>query len=149
MSANSDFGTWGRYKEIPLDKMTPDQKRIYLLTKKERGQVPGPYKIWLQNPKLMEVMKANVSKRARTPSRDPRRRLEARVERRCGVGYAVSESRPRPERHVPDCAKGAPRRRQLCRADLARRPRCRRRAPTGARMADGREYGLLPRGPEA
>ena len=27
MSANSDFGTWGRYKEIPLDKMTPDQKR--------------------------------------------------------------------------------------------------------------------------
>jgi RNA polymerase sigma-70 factor (ECF subfamily) len=27
MSANSDFGTWGRYKEIPLDKMTPNQKR--------------------------------------------------------------------------------------------------------------------------
>ena len=27
MSANSDFGTRGRYKEIPLDKMTPDQKR--------------------------------------------------------------------------------------------------------------------------
>ena len=26
MSANSDFGTWGRYKEIPLDKMTADQK---------------------------------------------------------------------------------------------------------------------------
>ena len=56
MSANSDFGTWGRYKEIPLDEMTPDQKRIYQFTMKERGQVPGPYKIWLQNPKLMEVM---------------------------------------------------------------------------------------------
>ena len=56
MSANSDFGTWGRYEEIPLDKMTPDQKRVYQLTMKERGQVPGPYKIWLQNPKLMEVM---------------------------------------------------------------------------------------------
>jgi 4-carboxymuconolactone decarboxylase len=56
MSANSDFGTWGRYKEIPLDKMTPDQRRVYQLTMKERGQVPGPYKIWLQNPKLMEVM---------------------------------------------------------------------------------------------
>jgi 4-carboxymuconolactone decarboxylase len=56
MSANSDFGTWGRYKEIPLDKMTADQKRIYQFTMKERGQVPGPYKIWLQNPKLMEVM---------------------------------------------------------------------------------------------
>jgi 4-carboxymuconolactone decarboxylase len=36
--------------------MTPDQKRIYQLTMKERGQVPGPYKICLQNPKLMEVM---------------------------------------------------------------------------------------------
>src|ERR1700683_5618375 len=56
MSANSDLGTWGRYKEIPLDKMTADQKRIYQFTMKERGQVPGPYKIWLQSPKLMEVM---------------------------------------------------------------------------------------------
>jgi hypothetical protein len=35
MSANSDFATWGRYKEIPLDKMTPDQKRVYQLTMKE------------------------------------------------------------------------------------------------------------------
>jgi len=56
MSANSDFGTWGRYKQIPLDKMTPDQKRIYQLTMKERGQVPGPYKVRLQNPKQIEVM---------------------------------------------------------------------------------------------
>ena len=56
MSANSDFGTWGRYEEIPLDKMTPDQRRVYPLTMKERGQVPGPYKIWLKNPKLIEVM---------------------------------------------------------------------------------------------
>jgi hypothetical protein len=37
MSANSDFGTWGRYKEIRLDKMTPGQKRIYQLTMMERG----------------------------------------------------------------------------------------------------------------
>src|SRR6202050_1331611 len=56
MSANSDLGTWGRYKEIPLDKMTADQKKAYEFTMKSRGQVPGPYKIWLQNPKLMEVM---------------------------------------------------------------------------------------------
>src|SRR6202044_2012637 len=56
MSANSDLGTWGRYKEIPLDKMTADQKRIYQLTMKERGQLPGPYKIFLQNHKLIEVM---------------------------------------------------------------------------------------------
>jgi 4-carboxymuconolactone decarboxylase len=53
---SSDFGTFGRYTELPLDKMTPDQKNAYEFTVKERGEVPGPYKIWLQNPKLMEVM---------------------------------------------------------------------------------------------
>ncbi len=56
MSDFSDFGTFGRYRELPLDRMTPDQKRAYEFTVKERGQVPGPYKIWLQNPKLIEVM---------------------------------------------------------------------------------------------
>lgn len=36
--------------------MTTDQKRAFEFTVKERGLVPGPYKIWLQNPKLIEVM---------------------------------------------------------------------------------------------
>jgi 4-carboxymuconolactone decarboxylase len=52
----TDFGTWGRYTEIPVEKMTPDQKKAYEFALKNRGQVPGPYKIWLQNPKLIEVM---------------------------------------------------------------------------------------------
>ena len=56
MSENSDFGTFGRYREFPIEKMTADQKRAYEFTMKERGQVPGPYKIFLQNPKLIEVM---------------------------------------------------------------------------------------------
>ena len=56
MPGTSDFGTFGRYSELPLDKMTADQKRGYEFTMKMRGQVPGPYKIWLQNPKLIEVM---------------------------------------------------------------------------------------------
>jgi 4-carboxymuconolactone decarboxylase len=56
MSENSDFGTFGRYRELPIEKMTADQKRAYEFTMKERGQVPGPYKIFLQNPKLIEVM---------------------------------------------------------------------------------------------
>jgi 4-carboxymuconolactone decarboxylase len=56
MSGTSDFGTFGRYTELPLDKMTADQKRAYEFTVKQRGEVPGPYKIWLQNPKLIEVM---------------------------------------------------------------------------------------------
>lgn len=41
--------TFGRYQEIPLDKMTPDVRAAYDRTVKARGQVPGPYKIWLQN----------------------------------------------------------------------------------------------------
>jgi 4-carboxymuconolactone decarboxylase len=56
MSGTSDFGTFGRYTELPFDKMTPDQRKAYDFTIKERGEVPGPYKIWLQNPKLMEIM---------------------------------------------------------------------------------------------
>ncbi len=56
MSETSDFGTFGRYRELPLDKMSTDQKRAYEFTVKERGQVPGPYKIWLQNPKLEEIL---------------------------------------------------------------------------------------------
>ncbi len=55
-AGTSDFGTWGRYTELPLEEMTSDQKKAYEFTMKSRGQVPGPYKIWLQNPKLMEVM---------------------------------------------------------------------------------------------
>jgi hypothetical protein len=54
MSGTSDFGTFGRYTELPLDKMTAEQKRAYEFTVKQRGEVPGPYKIWLQNPKLIE-----------------------------------------------------------------------------------------------
>jgi 4-carboxymuconolactone decarboxylase len=56
VSENSDFGTFGRYREHPLERMTADQKKAYEFTMNERGQVPGPYKIFLQNPKLIEVM---------------------------------------------------------------------------------------------
>ena len=56
MSGTSDFGTFGRYTELPLERLTAEQKKAYEFTMKERGQVPGPYKIWLQNPKLIEVM---------------------------------------------------------------------------------------------
>ena len=48
--------TFGRYAEIPLDQMTPEQKQGYEMVVKARGQAPGPYKIWLQNTKLLEIM---------------------------------------------------------------------------------------------
>ncbi|WP_199189562.1 hypothetical protein [Trinickia dabaoshanensis] len=51
-----NFGTFGRLKERPLDQMSDDEKEAYRLVKEARGMVPGPYKIWLQNRELMEVM---------------------------------------------------------------------------------------------
>ena len=56
MTEASDFGTFGRYQEIPLAEMTAAQKAAYKFTVERRGQVPGPYKIWLQNPALIDVM---------------------------------------------------------------------------------------------
>lgn len=43
MSEDSDFGTFGRFIETPVDKMPPDMKEAYDFTVKLRGQVPGPH----------------------------------------------------------------------------------------------------------
>jgi 4-carboxymuconolactone decarboxylase len=51
-----NFGTFGRFKERPLDQMSDEEKETYHLVMQARGMVPGPYKIWLQNRKLIEVM---------------------------------------------------------------------------------------------
>jgi 4-carboxymuconolactone decarboxylase len=48
--------TFGRYAEIPIDKMTPQQKEGYDYVVKERTMVPGPFKIFVQNPNLMDLM---------------------------------------------------------------------------------------------
>ena len=56
MSEKSSFGTFGRYKETPKDEMSPDMRAAYDFTLKLRGQVPGPHKIWLSNPKLSETI---------------------------------------------------------------------------------------------
>ena len=56
MGQEPPFGTFGRYTEIPLDEMTPAQRAAYDATLKARGQVPGPYKIWLQNDALERAM---------------------------------------------------------------------------------------------
>jgi 4-carboxymuconolactone decarboxylase len=53
MSENSDFGTFGHYTEIPVDQMTPEQRKGYDLVVQERGEAPGPYKILIQNPNLL------------------------------------------------------------------------------------------------
>ena len=52
----SDTPTFGRYAELPVDKMTPEQKEGYAAMMESRGRLPGPNKIWIHNPKLAKVI---------------------------------------------------------------------------------------------
>jgi 4-carboxymuconolactone decarboxylase len=56
MSERCDFGTFGRYEEIPVERMPPEMRDAYEFTKKLRGRVPGPHKIWLANTKLSKTV---------------------------------------------------------------------------------------------
>ena len=52
----ADTPTFGRYAELPLDRMTQEQQEGYrFLVKGPRGRLPGPYKIWVHNPKLVHA----------------------------------------------------------------------------------------------
>jgi 4-carboxymuconolactone decarboxylase len=52
----SDAATFGRYAEIPVDRMTADQREGYrFLVDGPRGRLPGPYKVWVHNPKLVHA----------------------------------------------------------------------------------------------
>ena len=52
----SDAPTFGRYAEIPVDRMTPEQRDGYrFLVEGPRGRLPGPYKVWVHNPKLVHA----------------------------------------------------------------------------------------------
>lgn len=56
MSEQPDFGTFGRFQETPIAEMTPEMKDAYEFTKKLRGLVPGPHRIWLANPTLSKTI---------------------------------------------------------------------------------------------
>jgi 4-carboxymuconolactone decarboxylase len=56
MADNCDFGTFGRFDETPVAKMSPEMRDAYDFTKNLRGLVPGPHKIWLANPKLSKTI---------------------------------------------------------------------------------------------
>jgi 4-carboxymuconolactone decarboxylase len=48
--------TFGRYAELPVDKMTPAQREGYShLVDGPRGRLPGPYKVWVHNPNLVHA----------------------------------------------------------------------------------------------
>ena len=52
----SETPTFGRYAEPPLDRMTPEQREGYrFIVEGPRGRLPGPYKIWVHNPKLLRA----------------------------------------------------------------------------------------------
>jgi 4-carboxymuconolactone decarboxylase len=52
----SDTPTFGRYAEIPVDQMTPEQREGYrAMIDGPRGRLPGPYKVWVHNPKLLRA----------------------------------------------------------------------------------------------
>lgn len=51
-----DNPTFGRYAEIAFDRMTPEQQEGYrFLVDGPRGRLPGPYKVWVHNPKLVHA----------------------------------------------------------------------------------------------
>jgi 4-carboxymuconolactone decarboxylase len=53
----SETRTFGRYAEIPVDQMTPSQREGYrFLVEGPRGRLPGPYKVWVHNPKLVHAV---------------------------------------------------------------------------------------------
>lgn len=56
MAQTPDFGTFGRYQEVPVGEMPAAMKEAYDTTMRLRGQVPGPHKIWLSNPALSETV---------------------------------------------------------------------------------------------
>jgi 4-carboxymuconolactone decarboxylase len=55
MAENSDFGTFGRYVETPLEQMPDDMRDAFEFTVKLRGETPGPHRIWVCNPKLSKT----------------------------------------------------------------------------------------------
>jgi 4-carboxymuconolactone decarboxylase len=53
--------TFGRYAEIPYDQMTPPQQEAYRSLVEAEGRepgsrLPGPLKIWVNNPNLSTAM---------------------------------------------------------------------------------------------
>lgn len=56
MPADTSFGSFGRYEETPVEQMSPEMRDAYDFTTMVRGQVPGPHKIWLANPKLSKTI---------------------------------------------------------------------------------------------
>lgn len=51
----TDTPTFGRYAELPVERMTPEQRAGRSLVEGSRGRLPGPYRVWVHNPKLVQA----------------------------------------------------------------------------------------------
>ena len=52
----ADTPTFGRYAELPVERMTKEQQEGYRsMVDGPRGRLPGPYKVWVHNPKLLHA----------------------------------------------------------------------------------------------
>jgi 4-carboxymuconolactone decarboxylase len=47
---------YGRYTEIPVDRMNPSQQEGYRTLTEARGALGGPSRIWIENPKLAKAI---------------------------------------------------------------------------------------------
>ncbi len=56
MNDTSDFGTFGRFVETPVEEMSPQTRDAYDFILALRGLVPGPHRIWLANPTLAKTI---------------------------------------------------------------------------------------------
>jgi 4-carboxymuconolactone decarboxylase len=55
-STRTDFGTYGRFIETPVDDMDAETRSAYQYTLDLRELVQGPHRIWLANPKLSRTI---------------------------------------------------------------------------------------------
>src|SRR5205823_14400965 len=51
-----DTPNYGRYTEIPYDRMSPAQQEGYRALTETRAPLGGPRKIWIENPKLAQAI---------------------------------------------------------------------------------------------
>src|SRR6202022_3276257 len=51
----ADTPNYGRYTEIPYNRMTPEQQEGYRSLIETRGQLGGPSRIWVHNPRLAKA----------------------------------------------------------------------------------------------
>lgn len=87
MSTDSEFGTFGRFQEVPIEKMPPAMRDAYELTVKLRGVVPGPHRIWLTNPILLKTI---VSTGAYFQTRSTLTKSEIEIATNVTNGYWVA-----------------------------------------------------------